>query len=157
MKGPLFFYYSLSNFFTNHKDFVKSRSFRQLRNVYDSSNFTDCKGALTNKEMFDGVSSRYRSYAGVLLDPHAIARPCGLTAKAFFNDTYELYQLQADGTLGSQVPINQTGIANDYDLEYMFKSAENSTLFDWIDVTDGMHYLHRALRRLDANGDFPEF
>lgn len=35
------------------------------------------------------------------LDPDAIASPCGLIAKAFFNDTYNI----------EGVPINETGIS----------------------------------------------
>ena len=46
----------------------------------------DCDGALTNEEMGKTVS-----VTGKPLDSKKNANPCGLIAKSYFNDTYELY------------------------------------------------------------------
>jgi hypothetical protein len=60
-----------------------------------------------------------------------VANPCGLIAKAFFNDRYRLYKPSGD-----KVFINETGIANKYDIDYMENRDVNYTYTQWIDVED---------------------
>jgi hypothetical protein len=71
------------------------------------------------------------SIGGYPLDPQSRANPCGLIAKAFFNDRYQLYN-----TNGSSIFINETGIANKFDVDYMYQRDENYTYTQWVDVQD---------------------
>lgn len=65
------------------------------------------------------------------LDPDAIAYPCGLVAKTFFNDTFELY-------LGQQhIEFDTSDIAWNSDVEFRFKNqADNWDQKQWLDVED---------------------
>ena len=68
---------------------MKSRSYSQLQgNVISLSTAqTDCDPIVTN----DNIASPLYSYDGkTKLDGNAVAFPCGLVAKSFFNDTYNI-------------------------------------------------------------------
>jgi len=68
MTAPVFMYYKLSNFFQNHRRYVKSRSDPQLHgDGYDAS-LSSCDPLETQ-----GSETLY---------------PCGLIANSFFNDTF---------------------------------------------------------------------
>lgn len=85
LQPPIFIYYELSNFYMNHRDYVRSRSFAQLRNANDTSNYSKCDGAKTVGEIFDFEKSRYKSLGGNDLNENSTANPCGLGAKSMFN------------------------------------------------------------------------
>lgn len=63
-----------------------------------------------------------------------IAFPCGLIAKYFFNDTYQL----ADVSTGSHIPIDETNIAHAVDRNYKFKMPDVShpESIAWLNVTN---------------------
>lgn len=68
----------------------------------------------------------YTTVDGTVLKWGAPAHPCGLVAKSFFNDTYELYngtKIDSDYRLY----IDETDIAWGSDREHKFKNAENWT------------------------------
>lgn len=115
-------------------NFVKSRDFAQLRAA--TTKPTKCGGALTNEEIFDFNPKLYKSYNGTPLNGSHIARPCGLHAKAYFNDTFELYQ-GFTGDNSHNISISDYNIANKFDKEYVFKKFANASLNDWIDTTSG--------------------
>lgn len=141
--APVFVYYELTNFYANHRDYVKSKIFSQLRGEthIDSKNNSKCDGAKFVKEIFDGDSSRYKTYTGKPLQPDDYANPCGLVAKAFFNDSYILknYKIKKDQTNLTEriIEIKGDGIANDYDKDYVFKKHNDSENLQWINVEDG--------------------
>lgn len=87
LKGPLFVYYELNNFYLNHRNLVKSKIFTQLQGKthVDSSNNSKCEGAVYMWEMFDNDTSKYFTYTGVPLNGTSFANPCGLVAKCMFN------------------------------------------------------------------------
>lgn len=64
------------------------------------------------------------------LNPDAVAIPCGLVAKSFFNDKYGL-KVKAGG---APVTIVQTGIAWESDLEYKFGNTPDWQKNQWIDM-----------------------
>jgi len=74
MTRPIYIYYELSNFYQNHRRYVKSRSDDQLRGVVvsDYNSLVNCdpyvsaNGSTNSKDLF---------------------LPCGLVAKSRFNDT----------------------------------------------------------------------
>ena len=105
-------YYQLDNFYQNHRRYVKSRSFDQLKGLASYST-SDCDPIIKNSDIYTGVTS---FVTGKVLDPNANAWPCGLVAKSFFNDTYAL---TTNGT--TPITIVQTGIAWDSDIQYKFK------------------------------------
>ena len=77
------------------------------------------------------------------LDKDAAAIPCGLVAKSIFNDTFQLYKQNDDGTK-NLVDIIETGIAWSSDITYKFKNMEMPTgsektweSVQWLNMTDG--------------------
>ncbi|KAM4724330.1 cell cycle control protein 50B [Anableps anableps] len=100
-KGPVFFYYGLTNYFQNQRKYGVSKDDNQLYG--DLGNFkspnSDC-------------------------DPYDYDRndkpivPCGALANSIFNDTFKLYQL-INGTQ-KEVPLDGKGIAwwTDYNVKY---------------------------------------
>ena len=60
------------------------------------------------------------------------AIPCGLMAKTFFNDTFEIFTKNENGE-NSNITINQENIAFDKD-KHLFKNVDESN--QWIDMED---------------------
>jgi len=87
LTAPLYVYYELTSFYSNHRDYVKSKIWRQLRAEIevDETNNTDCRGAITMAEMFENDTTKYKSHTGEPMLGTDWANPCGLIAKAFFN------------------------------------------------------------------------
>jgi len=96
------------------------------------------------KEMFNGDESKYYAVGGRKMSGGDYANPCGLIAKSFFTDTYKLYSESEDSNGEVQrrdVFIDETGIANNYDRNYMFKNNKEYKQIQWIDVTNGIFQL----------------
>ena len=74
MAAPVYFYYQLTNFFQNHRRYVKSRSDAQLRGIGDlaQGDYDDCLPVVTS-EAPGAENSGVKLY------------PCGLIANSFFN------------------------------------------------------------------------
>jgi len=127
----------------NHRDFVKSRIYPQLRGeVYiNSRNNSECSGAILMNEMFHNDESKYVSVGGRKMSGDEYANPCGLIAKSFFNDTYQLYKDKSDSNnlnfYEKNIFINESEIAKIYDKKYMFKNHIDYMQNQWIDVTNG--------------------
>ncbi len=83
----------------------------------------------------DGDKNRYKTYTGLALKENDFANPCGLVAKAFFNDTFSLTDVNDGKT--TVIEIKSDGIANDYDKKYVFKKYNTSESVQWINVEDG--------------------
>lgn len=93
------------------------------------------------KEMFNNDESKFSVVGGRKMSGDDYANPCGLIAKSFFNDTYELYteNVNTNGIAERRtLKILETGIANDYDKNYMFKNHKDYKQIQWIDVTNGI-------------------
>lgn len=98
MDEPVYFYYKLTNYYQNHRRYVKSRNDAQLRGEkVSSSDITDC----------DPVQKQGGQ----------VIYPCGLIAKSFFNDTFALKYKD-----GSYVPMKKEGIAWDSDINHKFSN-----------------------------------
>ncbi|KAJ9086112.1 alkylphosphocholine resistance protein lem3 [Entomophthora muscae] len=89
IQGPIFVYYQLSNFYQNHRRYVKSVSYSQLSGeaVTASNLYSDCNPIISNTTT------------------NKIVYPCGLIANSIFNDT--IFGLKADG---ADIPLNEKGI-----------------------------------------------
>ncbi|XP_035278561.1 cell cycle control protein 50A-like [Anguilla anguilla] len=109
-EGSVFMYYGLSNFYQNHRRYVKSRDDRQLNG--DTRALTD-----PSKDC-----EPYRT------DVKPIA-PCGAIANSLFNDSLELDYVSPNGTPIS-IPLLKKGIAWSTDKHVKFRNpgGNNSNL-----------------------------
>ncbi|XP_054474317.1 cell cycle control protein 50A-like isoform X2 [Anoplopoma fimbria] len=91
-ESNVYVYYGLSNFYQNHRRYVKSRDDSQLNG---------------NMKSLMEPSKECEPYARHENKPIA---PCGAIANSMFNDTLELFYNDPNGTK-IQIPLNNTGIA----------------------------------------------
>lgn len=116
LEGPLYVYYQLTNFYQNHRLYVKSQSVSQLlgQETTDAAKMESDCGNMLNDEVG----------AGLCTTPPCVMYPCGLIANSFFNDLIALNP--NDGVM------DETGIAWESDFEKFkqpagFKFAEHTT------------------------------
>jgi hypothetical protein len=125
MKAPIFVYYELTNFYQNHRRYIKSRSDSQLSattNFADKAKYPECDPLVTHA---DG----------------RVLNPCGLVANSVFNDTF---------SLPSAYRIDESNIAWDTDVSRKFKAPAgerqagirylNESFPGFADVTD-QHFI----------------
>jgi hypothetical protein len=129
------FYYKLTNFYQNHRRYVKSKSNSQLLgNVLDVDAIkSDCDPVIRNKDIKPSLTSFYKNTP---LPAEGAAFPCGLIAKSFFNDTYTIQKL--DDNANTPIPINTTNIAWPADLKLKYKRPVNPADWSkmWMDTTN---------------------
>ena len=135
MEGPVFIYYKLQNFYLNHRHLVESKSWEELRGeeVYTKNN---CKNSYLMSEMFPRNSPFYTNQWGHNFSENNVSSPCGLWARSFFNDTYNL--TFANGT---RININEFDISNQYLKENFFKRRNDYKNKQWIDV-ENEHFIN---------------
>ena len=80
----------------------------------------------------------------VKLNDEDPAIPCGLVAKSFFNDTFELYKKGTNGATDKKIDIIRSNIAWSSDIQYKFDNIkeglpDGKTWQDvqWIDMKNG--------------------
>ncbi|KAJ8712939.1 hypothetical protein PYW08_008243 [Mythimna loreyi] len=101
-KGDVYFYYGLSNYYQNHRRYVKSRDDSQLLGRLTPTPSTDCLPFAYAVE--DGKTK-----------PVA---PCGAIANSLFNDTLTVRSQE----MNKDVPVLRTGIAWDSDKKIKFRN-----------------------------------
>lgn len=85
---------------------MKSRSFSQLNGKYlEKADLKECDPIILNKDL--GPNITMAADGVTKLDPEKPAIPCGLVAKSYFKDTYQI-QNTADKTY---LTINQKDIS----------------------------------------------
>ncbi|KAG1447059.1 hypothetical protein G6F46_011632 [Rhizopus delemar] len=96
LKAPIYLYYRLSNFYQNHRKYVKSLNYNQLHG-----------DAISEGEAISSCSPMAVSPDG------KIYYPCGLIANSMFNDTFHVSYVGTPGgtTNLSSVTFDETGIA----------------------------------------------
>ncbi|SAM02888.1 hypothetical protein [Absidia glauca] len=97
LKPPIFIFYKLTNFYQNHRKYVKSLSYNQLAG--ESISPGDA-GSSCNPLAFDGNNKMYY--------------PCGLIANSMFNDSISNLRLLNPANTSSDnktYPFSETGIA----------------------------------------------
>ena len=121
LKKPVYIYYELVNFYQNHRLYVKSKSYKQLRgDSPSSSDLENCEPARYNKD-FKGY------YSGKTLKADSTARPCGLIARSVFNDSIRI----------ENYDIEVADIVSDTEKK-MFKSTDESK--EWTDMNE--HFIN---------------
>jgi len=111
MKSPVYIYYKLTNYYQNHRSYVKSRYDDQLKGHYSDS-------YSTLDSYCDPLTSKDDSH-----NPDDFYIPCGLIALSFFNDTYVIYD-----PYGVPVNLTKRGIAWSSDKEYKFANPHQNNL-----------------------------
>ncbi|XP_033332399.1 cell cycle control protein 50A isoform X2 [Megalopta genalis] len=99
--GMIYMYYGLTNFYQNHRRYVKSRDDNQLLGKLSNVVSNDCEPFAydnTNKAIV----------------------PCGAIANSLFSDELSLYSVRH----GSNVPLLKTGIAWPSDKAIKFRNPE---------------------------------
>ena len=91
--GPIYVYYQLDNFYQNHRRYVKSRDNQQLNGQYKDSDALSsaCDPIVQVKDLWENQKINLNKEK---MDPMDPAIPCGLVAKSYFNDTFELYLVE---------------------------------------------------------------
>ncbi|KAK1796227.1 hypothetical protein P4O66_009298 [Electrophorus voltai] len=107
-ESNVFMYYGLSNFYQNHRRYVKSRDDSQLNGNFDSlkAPSKECEPYRINENM-----------------PIA---PCGAIANSMFNDTLDLFYIDPNGTR-TPIPLMKTGIAWWTDKHVKFRNPGGSS------------------------------
>jgi len=119
-------YYKIGNFYANHRKFVKSRSYTQLRGEGVSKGDVKefCDPIMENDDIPVSLS-----YAGNTLNSTDLAAPCGLIGKYRFTDVFEI----SGGP--SNVKISMGGIAHSNDKKLKFKNNGKGEQIQWLDFT----------------------
>lgn len=110
MEGSVYIYYGLTNFYQNHRRYVKSRSDGQLQGDLEK----DIKG--TDCDPFDVVDTA---------DGEKKYIPCGAIANSMFSDDITL-SYTASNNQATPVKLINTGIAWESDKRYKFKNPEGN-------------------------------
>lgn len=100
--GKIYMYYGLTNFYQNHRRYVKSRDDNQLLGKISNIVSGDCEPFA-----YDG-------------DKPIV--PCGAIANSLFSDELELYSIKH----GKDVPLLKTGIAWPSDKNIKFRNPEGN-------------------------------
>ena len=110
-KRDVFVYYGLTNFYQNHRRYVKSRDdYQLLGNIFSDS---QCAPFQKRIDPLDGEEKTIM--------------PCGAIANSLFNDTFHLERYSQDSTTGYStgfrtVPFHETGIAWATDKKNKFRN-----------------------------------
>ncbi|XP_075058746.1 cell cycle control protein 50A [Mixophyes fleayi] len=113
-ESTVFMYYGLSNFYQNHRRYVKSR---------DDSQLNGDKNSLTNPSK---ECDPYRT------NNNKPIAPCGAIANSMFNDTLRLYQVK-DGA-EELISLTKKGIAWWTDKNVKFRNPTNSNATNLAEV-----------------------
>lgn len=116
MDPPIYMYYKLTNYYQNHRRYVKSRSDQQLR------------GLDTETELLK-TSCQHRVYLNNSedTDHEQVINPCGLIAWSFFNDSFALKDETGTRVAGADIdkPFKKTtGVAWESDVNMKFKNSK---------------------------------
>ncbi|GAB1604821.1 cell cycle control protein 50A-like [Argonauta hians] len=115
-KAPVYLYYGLTNFYQNHRRYVRSRDDRQL------------KGEVSNPDELVQECEPFRMY-----NKTVGYAPCGAIANSLFNDSFSLEYVNQSSTAPIPVSLLKTGIAWESDKNVKFcnppKSVQESPLF----------------------------
>lgn len=97
--APVYVYYSLTNFYQNHRRYVKSRDDNQLLGQsMNYNNTNECDGPFKGK-------------------PYSMYAPCGAIANSLFNDTLQIFFNNS-----VKLQLNNTNIAWSTDRSRKFKN-----------------------------------
>lgn len=111
MEAPIYLYYKLTNYYQNHRRYVRSRSDAQLM------------GEDVTLDDIAGVSSCNFHVQHDPSDANSLISPCGLIAWSYFNDSFKI--LKPDGA--TEVALDDSAIAWATDKDTKFKNSPNGS------------------------------
>jgi hypothetical protein len=128
IKPPIMVYYEIDGFYQNHRRYVKSKDDEQLSGkdltLDEIKKNGNCKPVETNKEMGVIKSINKINY----LEAEDVAIPCGLLARSYFQDYFDLFDENED-----PIKINQENIIYGADRK-KFKNIDENR--QWANMTD---------------------
>lgn len=104
-QGQVYIYYGLTNFYQNHRRYVKSRDDVQLLGKLSNNPSSDCAPYAVDVDK----NGNKKTIA-----------PCGAIANSMFNDEFELFYYANSGNVS--VPLHRTGIAWPSDKDIKFRN-----------------------------------
>ncbi|KRX05190.1 hypothetical protein PPERSA_06824 [Pseudocohnilembus persalinus] len=117
----VYFYYQMKEFNQNHKLYLESFDEDQLTDKTTKNSKDRCKQFTTNKQM-----EKTTSVNGKQLNADDIAIPCGIRAKFYFQDTFQLFDSE-----GNQIEIDESNISWEYDRK-RYKNIDLDK--QWVDL-----------------------
>lgn len=130
IEGPILVFYEVEDFYINHKEFVRSKKYAQLRNDVTDNQYFQCEGAQYMYQVKE--DGNYTTYEGYPLQNTSLAYPCGLFAKYEFNDTFKLFDSKSN-----LIEINEKNISYKEQRDNLFKNNEDAKHLQWKDIENG--------------------
>ena len=133
-KSPVFIYYELDNFYQNHRNYVRSRSYEQLQGEdLGQDDLDSCDPVLHMKDIPYSNTTQFSD--------DQTANPCGLVARSFFNDTYQIYDIS-----GRRIEIQEDNIIWESELIHHYhRINSNWKSIQWLDVENGIIYIEHFI------------
>lgn len=113
-KGKVYMYYGLTNYYQNHRRYVKSRDDDQLLGKLSNTPSSDCKPFAF--EMENGVETS------------RVIAPCGAIANSLFSDNFSLTWWNPNEKKDYIVPLLRTDISWPSDRKYKFNNPPGNDL-----------------------------
>lgn len=111
-KGKVYMYYGLTNYYQNHRRYVKSRDDDQLLGKLSDTPSSDCKPFAYE---MDGS-----------VETNRVIAPCGAIANSLFSDSFTLNWYNIDKKQFQEVPLLRTDISWPSDRKYKFNNPPGS-------------------------------
>ena len=103
-----------------------------MGNELNVGQLSDCDPIITNANL-----GKDESFDGTALIPSDPAFPCGLVAKSYFNDTFEIWTTDDSGAAATNITIADNDIAWESDVKYKFNNlGDGWESKQWTDVTN---------------------
>jgi len=135
MEPPIYMYYKMTNYYQNHRRYVKSRSDMQLRGL-----------EVSERALNTSCEHRVLAATNSSIDDSRIISPCGLISWSVFNDSFTVFD-----SAGAQVPgVATTGIAWESDVQVKFRNAGGD-----VAVKTGSNFPHFYHERRQPCSSFP--
>ncbi|XP_045176796.1 cell cycle control protein 50A-like isoform X2 [Mercenaria mercenaria] len=131
-RGTVYMYYGLTNFYQNHRRYVRSRDDSQLHGYNVDSLYSDCEPFKTKK---------------INTSLEMKIAPCGAIANSLFNDTYA-FVYKGDGSQNVNVSMLRTGIAWASDKDVKFGNPSS-----WAGFTNPPNWNNKMVYQLDPDDE----
>jgi hypothetical protein len=138
IKGPVYFYYTLTNFYQNHRRYVPSRSDIMARGSFGMNNSDDASSVVAKCQFAD--------IAYKVDDVPVYYYPCGLVARSMMNDTFAL-----QNSSGVAVNWTQDGVSIKDGSDSKYRSKDEAWLRENC-YSLGEYTLGEGHRHFDISG-----
>jgi hypothetical protein len=129
MKAPVYFYYEIRRFYQNQRVYVKSQASTQLKGGKDTWQSLDkYRNYLDTQCVQSGFDKCKTGAVKVPGKDSYFCNPCGLVARSFFTDEFEIADANGAELAGSN--WTQEGVAWPRDKEEKFRPTDVSNRFN---------------------------